>query len=253
MSSRYDLLFGKLAVKEGLVPPDTVEEANSDLAHRLSSGETVYLWTVMTDNGILSQRQVSTLLGLMRDSIRECPKCQKYADLRSKRGDPKAGCSRCGGPLLALKIPGVPAKPDTKVEMEQVEVDADQLLPDEPESGDGADPEATEIDAAYGDEGSPKPTPKDAPTKRYGGAEKPVAPLGMKKVSTAIKQARTEPAGPPAKGGGGRAGAGKGGAPKKPAAQELTCPICDHEFKQAVAPDEDRVECPKCHSQFEPK
>lgn len=303
MVSKFDLLFGKLAVKEGLIPAETIEEANDDLSHLRSTGETLQLWHVVQDNGLLSKRQVNSVLRVMMESIRECPSCQKFADLRAKKGKASAGCSRCGGPLLKLQIPGMEAatKPETEeeavevveeatdAEVEGVPGEADLLLPDltaATSKRNQAD-EETMVDEL---EREPHPLPKEASTKKYdppkkagkqGGAAARVAPLEtegtpIRKVPTSLKQAKTELSGqaaPPApKAAASKAGAGKPAAagrgtgasgvrpapklskpaPAAPAARELQCPICDHEFK-FKGPEGEWAECPKCHSSFEPK
>lgn len=276
MATRFDMLFGKLAVKEGIVPADTVEEATSDLGARLDGGETVYLWTVLVDNGMISKRQADNLLKLIKESIRECPKCSKFADLRSKRGDPSAGCSRCGGPLLELQLPEeeppkkktdkAPKKGAPQEEKPGSLIEEDLLLsPDlagvDPGDAVVASEASTEVEGGgkSGEDefspevmGEPQPTRKDAVTKRVD-SPKP----GGREGKLTAKAGPTLGKGAGGGGAGGKSSAGgkPGGITPRaaPKSQQVTCPICDKQFGWTRMGPVDRAECPKCHTQFEPK
>ncbi|MBI3267712.1 MAG: hypothetical protein HYZ53_01720 [Planctomycetes bacterium] len=280
MVTRWDMLFGKLAVKEGLVPPEMVEEATADLTHRIEAGETVYLWEVLVANQILGQGQADKVLKLMDEAIRECPKCQKFADLRSKRGDPKSGCSRCGGPLLRLQIPRSEPPAD-----EQAEVTVDIA----PEAGEdfGAtevDSEARpdlegsefdvvvdggegvgELEVVMDDDGEPQRVPGGAETERYdappkgGRGGKSPSKAGVpapKKVPTALKEAKTEPMAAPAQPPSSsrtKSGQGKAPAPaaKGPAGGAAKGPAAGGRGGGKVAaPKSQEVTCPICDKEF---
>lgn len=90
------VLFGKLAVREGLLTDD---EANECLRLQGREGETRSLGEVMLDEGYLTSTQVKNLLGKQFKKIMSCPVCRLSFTILMLSDDKKIDCPRCRGPL----------------------------------------------------------------------------------------------------------------------------------------------------------
>ena len=93
-------LFGKLAVREGLI---TEAEANECLRAQAAQGETRSLGEIMVSRGCLTADQVKDLLAKQQKRIMSCPACRLSFTVLSISRDKIIDCPRCKGPLAEGK------------------------------------------------------------------------------------------------------------------------------------------------------
>ncbi len=166
------VLFGKLAIKQGLVTPD---EVNTCLRLQAEGGEGRSLGEILVEKGFLTAVQVKDLLGKQLKRIMSCPACRLSFTVLTLSEGKRIDCPKCKGPL-----------------------------------NEGKPSESTRTDAEFATQ-----------------------------VIRAVR-AGTPPPGPaPAKG---------------PTALriKLSCVICDHAF-QAAVDESGRAQCPSCHTTFTPR
>jgi uncharacterized CHY-type Zn-finger protein len=165
-------LFGKLAVKQGLV---TQDEVNACLRIQAEEGERRSLGEILVEKGYLTAIQVKDLLGRQLKRIMFCGSCKLSFTVLTLSEGKKVDCPKCKGPLQ-----------------------------------DGKPNESTRTDAEFATQ-----------------------------VIRAVRAGVTPPGPVP---------------PKGPTAlrKKHTCVICDHAFEAALDTSE-RVQCPSCHTTFTPR
>jgi hypothetical protein len=95
---RESILFGKLAVRVGLLTP---VEANECLARQAAEGEKRSLGEIMISSGFMTARQVKDLLARQQKKIMSCPTCVlSFTVLSISHGKKTIACPRCKGPLV---------------------------------------------------------------------------------------------------------------------------------------------------------
>jgi hypothetical protein len=103
-------LFGKLAVREGLL---TEEEANECLRRQALPGETRTIGEIMVAEGFLTPMQVRDLLGRQQKRILACPPCRLSFTVLTHAGAGAVECPRCGRALEEPKA-GAPVRTDAE-------------------------------------------------------------------------------------------------------------------------------------------
>ncbi len=93
---REAALFGKLAVREGLL---TEDEANECLRLQAMEGETRNLGEVMVQRGYLTADQVKELLGKQLKRIMYCGACKLSFTVLSLTEGKTINCPKCKAPL----------------------------------------------------------------------------------------------------------------------------------------------------------
>jgi hypothetical protein len=96
-------LFGKLAVREGLLSEDEVNEC---LREQAKEGEQRSLGEIMVDRGYLTETQVRTLLGKQQKRLMNCPACNLSFTVLSLSQGKEVHCPRCKGHLREGKPTG---------------------------------------------------------------------------------------------------------------------------------------------------
>lgn len=99
-SSKEEILFGRLAVREGLL---SVEQMNACLRLQGRPGEKRTLGEILVAQKLLTPEQVKSLLARQSKRIMSCPNCQVSFTVHSISRDKKLTCPRCKGPLLEGK------------------------------------------------------------------------------------------------------------------------------------------------------
>ncbi len=98
---RESVLFGKLAVREGLL---TAAEANDCLTEQAAEGEKRSLGEIMISSGYLTAGQVQDLLGKQQKKIMSCQACALAFTVQTiSQGKKAVLCPRCKGPLAETK------------------------------------------------------------------------------------------------------------------------------------------------------
>lgn len=97
---KESVLFGKLAVREGLV---TEERLGECLRLQDREGETRTLGEILVARGYLSAAQVKELLSRQLKKIMSCPACKLSFTVLSTSEGKKVDCPRCKGPLQDKK------------------------------------------------------------------------------------------------------------------------------------------------------
>lgn len=90
------ILFGKLAVREGLCTP---EEVNECLRLQAEEGERRSLGEIMLTQGFLTAVQVKELLGRQLKRIMSCPACRLSFTVLTLSEGKRIDCPKCKGPL----------------------------------------------------------------------------------------------------------------------------------------------------------
>jgi ribosomal protein L37AE/L43A len=90
------VLFGKLAVQEGLLLPEVVEKCLRD---KSAPGETRSLGEILVARGFLTQTQVRQLLAKQQKKIMSCPVCRLSFTVHTRSQAKVIQCPRCKGPL----------------------------------------------------------------------------------------------------------------------------------------------------------
>jgi hypothetical protein len=97
---KESVLFGKLAVREGLT---TEERINECLRLQDREGETRTLGEILVAKSYLTAAQVKDLLGRQLKRIMLCPACKLSFTVLSMSEGRKVDCPRCKGPLQEKK------------------------------------------------------------------------------------------------------------------------------------------------------
>lgn len=95
-SSKEEVLFGRLAVREGLL---TSEQMNACLRLQGSPGEKRTLGEILVAEGLLSSSQIKALLAQQSKKIMSCPKCLVSFTVHTISHGKTISCPRCKGPL----------------------------------------------------------------------------------------------------------------------------------------------------------
>ncbi|MBI3856473.1 MAG: hypothetical protein HY293_12370 [Planctomycetes bacterium] len=98
---RESVLFGKLAVREGLL---SAEQVNECLAQQATMGDTRSLGEIMVSKSLLTFAQVERLLGKQQKRIMSCPACKmSFTVMSISQGKKVVSCPRCKGALIEGK------------------------------------------------------------------------------------------------------------------------------------------------------
>lgn len=97
---KESILFGKLAVREGLI---SEEEANKCLRQQAIEGEKRSLGEIMVAKGCLTAEHVKDLLAKQQKRIMSCPVCRLCFTVTSISKVKNVDCPRCKGPLVEGK------------------------------------------------------------------------------------------------------------------------------------------------------
>jgi hypothetical protein len=89
-------LFGKLALREGLL---SQEEVNDCLKAQAREGEKRTLGEIMISKGYLTPAQVKLLLGKQEKKLMSCPTCQLSFTVLTISREKNIDCPRCRKPL----------------------------------------------------------------------------------------------------------------------------------------------------------
>lgn len=89
-------LFGKLAVREGLLSED---EVNDCLRQQAKDGEKRTLGEIMVAQGYLTEAQVKDLLGKQHKRLMGCSRCKLSYTVLSLSNAKEVNCPRCKGVL----------------------------------------------------------------------------------------------------------------------------------------------------------
>jgi protein-arginine kinase activator protein McsA len=90
------VLFGKLAVKQGLVTPDEVHEC---LRLQAEPGESRSLGEILVAKGFLTAIQVKEILNKQLKKIMSCPACKLSFTVLTLSEGKRIDCPKCKGPL----------------------------------------------------------------------------------------------------------------------------------------------------------
>jgi len=93
---KESVLFGKLAVKLGLV---TADEVNECLRLQAEPGETRSLGEILVAKGFLTTIQVKDILEKQLKKIMSCPACKLSFTVLTLSEGKKIDCPKCKGPL----------------------------------------------------------------------------------------------------------------------------------------------------------
>lgn len=127
--TKDDLLFGRMAVREGLATVAQVKAALKEQARRRDGKG---IGNLLRDQGVLSAAEVEWLLGRQLKWVMHCPACFASFTVRSTSRTPsKAQCPRCHVPLR-------PRDPKTDVAAEaELDTSVGQKLPRAARDGPG--------------------------------------------------------------------------------------------------------------------
>ena len=110
---KSDMLFGRLAVREGLA---TEEQVNAALREQGKDGDRRTLGEILQARGVLKAAEVAWLLGRQSKWLMHCPACKITLTVHSSSKNPtKAACPRCG---IALEQATPAAANDSKGEVD---------------------------------------------------------------------------------------------------------------------------------------
>ncbi|MBI3270807.1 MAG: hypothetical protein HYZ53_17525 [Planctomycetes bacterium] len=99
---RYeDVLFGKIAYREGLATQEEVNECLRLQAKWEREGRPIHLGQLMCERGYLSAGQVHRILELQRKRLMICPGCQGQCNVGDFEAGKQFACPRCGS-LMAV-------------------------------------------------------------------------------------------------------------------------------------------------------
>ena len=93
---KESVLFGKLAIKQGLVTPD---EVNQCLRIQAEPGETRSLGEILVAKGFLTAIQVKEVLNKQLKKIMSCPACKLSFTVLTLSEGKRIDCPKCKGPL----------------------------------------------------------------------------------------------------------------------------------------------------------
>jgi uncharacterized CHY-type Zn-finger protein len=98
---RESILFGKLAVREGLL---TAAQVNECLQQQATMGDTRSLGEIMVSKSMLTFKQVQDLLSRQQKKIMVCAACKmSFTVMSISQGKKVVSCPRCKGPLTEGK------------------------------------------------------------------------------------------------------------------------------------------------------
>ena len=123
---KESILFGKLAVREGLL---TEAEANECLRLQAEEGEKRSLGEIMIAKGRLNSEQVNRLLAKQQKKIMSCPACRLSFTVLTISQDKTINCPRCKGPLREGK-PGDSTRTDAQFSTQVIRAARRELSPD---------------------------------------------------------------------------------------------------------------------------
>ncbi len=110
---KSDVLFGRLAVREGLA---TEEQVNAALREQGKDGDRRSLGEILQTQGVLKAAEVAWLLGRQSKWVMRCPACKITLTVHSSSKTPtKAACPRCG---IALEAATPAAATESKGEVD---------------------------------------------------------------------------------------------------------------------------------------
>lgn len=107
-TKRKDVLFGRLAVREGLITEDELNDCVRIQASLESSGQYKRLGEIMVEQELLTPHQVQEILQLQRKCILECTTCGTFFNIAGYVSGSQFKCTKCGSTLT------IPARPDQK-------------------------------------------------------------------------------------------------------------------------------------------
>jgi ribosomal protein S27E len=108
---REAVLFGKLAVREGLLTP---VQANECLAQQATEGESRSLGEIMVSKRFMTAAQVKDLLAKQQKKIMSCPGCRmSFTVFTISQGKKVVSCPRCKAELIDGK-PGDSPRTDAE-------------------------------------------------------------------------------------------------------------------------------------------
>jgi hypothetical protein len=93
---KESVLFGKIAIKQGLV---TADEVNQCLRIQAEPGETRSLGEILVAKGFLTSIQVKELLNKQFKKIMSCPSCKLSFTVLTLSEGKRIDCPKCKGPL----------------------------------------------------------------------------------------------------------------------------------------------------------
>jgi uncharacterized CHY-type Zn-finger protein len=94
---RESILFGKLAIREGLL---STAQVNECLQQQATMGDTRSLGEIMVSKSMLTFKQVQDLLSRQQKRIMTCPACKmSFTVMSISQGKKIVACPRCKGPL----------------------------------------------------------------------------------------------------------------------------------------------------------
>jgi hypothetical protein len=108
-----DLLFGRLAIREGFA---TEAQVNAALREQGRPGEKRTLGQILVARGVLNSAQVEKILGRQSKWVMRCKPCNVTYTVHSTSNNPrKALCPRCKKPLETTPAKG-PDESDAEIE-----------------------------------------------------------------------------------------------------------------------------------------
>jgi protein-arginine kinase activator protein McsA len=93
---KESVLFGKLAIKQGLV---TADEVNQCLRLQAEPGETRSLGEILVAKGFLTAIQVKEILNKQFKKLMSCPSCKLSFTVLTLSEGKRIDCPKCKGPL----------------------------------------------------------------------------------------------------------------------------------------------------------
>ena len=111
-AAREGALFGRLAVREGMV---LQEQLDACLRLKGRAGERRTLGEIMVAEGILTKEQVKDLLSRQSKKIMSCAACKVSFTVHTLSPDKPIFCPRCKAPLLSGK-PGDSLRTDAELQ-----------------------------------------------------------------------------------------------------------------------------------------
>lgn len=98
---KESILFGKLAIKQGFVTP---EEVNECLRLQAQPGEMRSLGEILVSRGYLTSIQVKDILNKQLKKIMSCPSCNLSFTVLTLSEGKRIDCPKCKGPLAEGKV-----------------------------------------------------------------------------------------------------------------------------------------------------
>jgi len=121
---RVDAQFGRIAMQQGLVTAELLEDAQRFQRELAATGESQRLGEVMVRLGILTHEQVERVLHAQGKVILACPSCQARYNVTGMRPGMVARCKGCGTALIDPPPPRGPRVRDSVAAIKAVDPDA---------------------------------------------------------------------------------------------------------------------------------